>query len=240
MPKNFKFLQRQLYRLCASTIDRPQGRSTCTGQTGRPPDQKTHMTKRLSWLLALALVLAGCSGMRVVDSNVNAFSSAQGVTVPASYRFERLPSQQARDGRRQWLEMVVQKELDKVGMGLDLSAPRYSVTVDVRMARDPRAPWDDPLRWGGFHGPVVVMTPRGAVFHYPSFGLEFSSPYYRREVSLLMRRLSDGVLVYETRASHDGRWSDDEAVLPAMFEAALRDFPNPPAGTRRVDIEIAR
>jgi len=46
--------------------------------------------------------------------------------------------------------------------------------------------------------------------------------------------------VFESRANHDGRWSDDLAVVPAMFEAALRGFPNPPQGVRRVDIEIAR
>ena len=28
------------------------------------------------------------------------------------------------------------------------------------------------------------------------------------------------------------------AVLPVMFQAALQGFPNPPAGERRVDIEI--
>ncbi|MCB2004426.1 MAG: DUF4136 domain-containing protein, partial [Rhodoferax sp.] len=66
------------------------------------------------------------------------------------------------------------------------------------------------------------------------------SPYYRREVQLLVRRLSDGQLVFESRANHDGRWSDDAAVLPAMFEAALRGFPNPPQGLRRVEVEIPR
>ena len=33
---------------------------------------------------------------------------------------------------------------------------------------------------------------------------------------------------------------DDAAVLPAMFEAALSGFPNPPTGVRRIDIEIPR
>ncbi len=70
--------------------------------------------------------------------------------------------------------------------------------------------------------------------------LQFDTPYYRREVHLLVRRLSDSMLVFETRANHDGRWSDDAAVLPAMFEAALRGFPNPPQGLRRVNIEMPR
>ena len=60
------------------------------------------------------------------------------------------------------------------------------------------------------------------------------------EASLVIRRLIDNQVVFETRAKHDGRWSDDEAVLPAMFQAALQGFPNPPRGLRRVTIEIPR
>jgi hypothetical protein len=86
----------------------------------------------------------------------------------------------------------------------------------------------------------VIVTPAGTIVHVPMVALQFDSPYYRREVQLLVRRLSDGQLVFESRANHDGRWSDDLAVLPAMFEAALRGFPNPPQGVRRVDVEIPR
>jgi hypothetical protein len=47
-------------------------------------------------------------------------------------------------------------------------------------------------------------------------------------------------VLYETRATHDGIWADARAVLPAMLAAALQGFPVPPAGTRRVNIEIPR
>jgi hypothetical protein len=55
-----------------------------------------------------------------------------------------------------------------------------------------------------------------------------------------MRDLHTGLVVYETRATSEAPWADTENVLPAMFEAALRDFPNPPAGVRKVGVEIPR
>lgn len=197
------------------------------------------MIHRWPLLLAVLVMLAGCSGMRIVDSDVQAFTTNQGVRVPATYRFERLPSQQGRGEAQGRLEAIVQAELAKVGMARNETDPRYSVAFELRLARDPRAPWDDPPYWGGIHHGVVV-TRSGTVVHVPMVALHFDTPYYRREVQLLVRRLSDGVLVFESRANHDGRWSDDQAVLPAMFEAALRGFPNPPRGVRRVDVEIPR
>ncbi len=192
-------------------------------------------------LACLAALLSGCAGMRIVDTDVRAFSADRGVEVPATYRFERLPSQQARGDFRDRLEAIAQAALAKVGMQRDDLAPRYSVMIELQMARDPRAPWDDPPLWGGglYHRNAVVL-PNGGVVFVPMVAMQFDIPYFRREVHLLVRRLSDGVLVFESRANHDGRWSDDEAVLPAMFEAALSGFPNPPAGVRRIDIEIPR
>jgi hypothetical protein len=57
---------------------------------------------------------------------------------------------------------------------------------------------------------------------------------------MLMRELSSGQVVFETRAVHDGVWSDTLAVLPAMLNAALQGFPQPPPGTRRINVEIPR
>jgi hypothetical protein len=199
-----------------------------------------YMATRISCLLILLLALTGCSGMRIVDSDVQAFATGQRVNVPANYRFERMPSQQGRGEPQERLEAIVQQALAGVGMVRKDAKAGYSVSIELRMARDPRAPWDDPPYWGGMFHRSVVVTTDGTVVHYPLASLQFDTPYYRREVHLLMRRLSDGVLVFESRANHDGRWSDDAAVLPAMFEAALQGFPNPPQGARRVNIEIPR
>lgn len=188
----------------------------------------------------LMLALTGCSGMRIVDSDVRAYTTAQAVSVPATYRFELLPSQQVLPAQRFGLQDMVQAELDKLGMRRDDVTPQYSVRFDLRVQQDARSPWSDPFHAAGVFPAYPVVTPNGVVYRYrmPLFVMEM--PWYRREVSLLMRRLSDGALVFESNARSDGYWSDDEAVLPAMFEAALRDFPNPPQGVRRVNIEISR
>lgn len=193
-------------------------------------------------MVAVALLLGGCSGMRLVDSDVNAFATpaAQAVTLPASYRFERLPSQQVQGPQRNAMEALVEAQLARLGLRRDDAAPQYSVQVEVRSYRDPHAPWDDPRYFAGFARPFAVWTRYGTVMHYPSFTMHFELPYFRREVNLVMRRIADGQVVFESRAKHDGRWSDDEAVLPAMLQAALQGFPNPPQGLRRVVVEIPR
>ncbi len=200
--------------------------------------------KRASWAgwICLVLLLGGCSSMRIVDSDVNAFATAasQSIRLPAKYRFERLPSQQAQVAQRQGMEALVEAELAKLGMQRDDSAPQYSVQVELRIFRDPQAPWDDPRYLGGFSRPFPVVTRYGIVMHYPSLTMQFDFPYYRREINLVIRSVSDGQVVFESRARHDGRWPDDEAVLTAMLQAALAGFPNPPAGLRRVVVEIPR
>jgi len=63
---------------------------------------------------------------------------------------------------------------------------------------------------------------------------------YRHEVTLLLRELKTGQVVYETSATHEGPWNDRYNILRATLAAALKDFPNPPAGPRRVKVEIPR
>ena len=41
-------------------------------------------------------------------------------------------------------------------------------------------------------------------------------------------------MVFESHAKHDSRWNIGAELLPTLFEAALKDFPNPPSGLRTV------
>ena len=192
-------------------------------------------------LLALCL-LAGCSTVRLVDSDVTAFPlpTAQTVAVPSTYRFERLPSQQAQGQARNELEALAQPELAKVGLQRDDTAAQYSVQLDARIFRDPLAPWDDPRYFSWYAAPYPTFTRFGGVWRSPPMVMQFDFPYYRREVHLVVRKVADNQVVFESRANHDGRWPDDARVLPAMFQAALQGFPNPPQGPRRVVVEIPR
>jgi hypothetical protein len=72
-------------------------------------------------------------------------------------------------------------------------------------------------------------------------GMGFPPPsQYRHEARLLLRDLTSGLVVYETSATHEGPWSDSDNILRALLAAALKDFPNPPPGVRRVKVEIPR
>ncbi len=192
-----------------------------------------------------ALWLTGCASVRLVDTDVRSYVTPPGVPAGASYRFERLPSQQANAAQQDRLEGVAQQALGKVGLQRHDSAASFSVQVSASMRIDPYSPWDRPAPgWGlgwnlgfGMRSGNVMIGANSPL--RPGFGWG-DSPYYWRQVSLIIRQLSNGQVVYETHAAHDGRWSDSEAVLPALFDAALKDFPNPPPGARRLNIEIPR
>ncbi|MES2282728.1 MAG: DUF4136 domain-containing protein [Pseudomonadota bacterium] len=184
---------------------------------------------------AAGCVLAGCSGLRIVDSDVTAFSAWNAAPpVPGTtYRFERLPSQQNIQQDR--LENIASGSLAKVGMVMEPQTARYSVQVMFNTQYLERFPDDGFL----FGGPGVFMGgPVGPYgFGYP---MRFGEPYYKRDLTILMRDLSNQKVVFETRAYHEGVWGDTLAVLPAMLDSALLGFPQPAPGTRRINVEIPR
>jgi hypothetical protein len=196
----------------------------------------------------LALFMAGCSTVRLVDSDVTAFPrwSAAPPAPGTPYRFERLPSQQAFAAQQDQdrVEALARTALAKVGLDWAPSIARYSVQVVVSTLVLDRGFYGGP-GYGGFGYPMTGIFmgggSRGASLGLGmSFPLRFPDPYFKRELSILMRELSTGQVVFETRAAHDGVWSDTLAVLPAMMDAALLGFPQPPPGTRRVNVEIPR
>ena len=81
--------------------------------------------------LIAILFLTACSGMRVVDSDVTAFSAwTAAPPVPGTrYRFERLPSQQSANSQQDRIEALATTSLSKVGMALSPVDARYSVQV---------------------------------------------------------------------------------------------------------------
>lgn len=204
------------------------------------------------------VLLAGCSGMRIVDSQVAAFSKLETLPVASSWRFERLPSQQSlsdpQASRQLKLETMAAQELAKYGFKPqpeNAGAPaKYSIQLTARIQRLHRGPYDsrfDPGfgSWYPYHhgwllpGRDYVVTGSGRVIYTPVFPY-MPPPWYVRDVSLIIRDTADSRVVYETQARHEGSWADDAAVLPAMLTAALKDFPKPPEGKRIVNIEIPR
>jgi hypothetical protein len=183
------------------------------------------MTRVLA-ALALLLALAGCSGVSIVESVVTAYANWTPAPSAASYRFERLPSQQG--ALQDQVEAMVQPQLELAGWRRDEQAPRYLVQLGVRSQRE------DPLAWYGPWGPGFRRGP----FGWSRPGPLYDAPLYEREVMLLIRDTSNNQLVYESHAAQDSRWADSEPVWRAMFVAALHEFPNPPPGTRRVGVQV--
>jgi hypothetical protein len=186
----------------------------------------------LAALAATALLLSGCAGGYLLETNVQAFSGLPAVPANPSYRFERLPSQQASPVQSQ-LEALADPALFKAGFKRDDANPRYSVQVSARVQRV-LSPWADP--WDGFGGfgfggPGIGI---GMGMAFP----RMQQPWFQREVGIVVRELPAGKVVYEAHAAGDGPWSDNTSVLPAMFEAGLQGFPNPPQGVRRVTIQV--
>lgn len=191
-------------------------------------------------LCAAALLQAGCASTRLVDSDVVSYTptAAQAISVPATYRFERLPSQQAQADLQQQLETLAVPVLSLFGLQRNDQSAQYSVQLDVRVQQDLDAPWESPWFGVSRHHFIGYGSVRHGRFGLVAIHSDF--PAYRREVSVVMRRVPDNQVVYESRALHEGRWSDDAAIVPAILQAALNGFPKPPAGPRKVNIEIPR
>ncbi len=190
-------------------------------------------------LVFVLLGLSGCTGMRLVDTNVRSYATPPLIAAGALYRFERLPSQQIDAVQQNQLEALVKPALAQVGLRYDEAAALYSVQASVSTKVDPYSPWDHPAQGGmswnfgfGLHSGNLMMG-QGL------FGMA-ERPYYWRQVSLIIRNLNTQQVVYETHAANDGPWSDSTKILPALFEAALKNFPNPPPGERRINLEIPR
>ncbi len=203
--------------------------------------------KRLAATLCGLAVLAGCASMNGVDSEVWSYSRWPAERKPTTYVFERLPSQQAHPDQAQLLEESARHAVEGSGFVLaaEDSVPDVTVQLGARIAEADRSPFDDPLwvgPWGSFHQPFVYGR-YGRPFWAP--GWRYATwppgdglPYYEREVAILIRDKRSGEALYEARANSDGTSSAVLTLLPAMFGAAMQDFPNGDGNPRRVRVEL--
>ena len=202
---------------------------------------------RLCLPLVLAL-LAGCGSMRLVDNDVSSFARWQAAQTAvtgapgSTYRFERLPSQErlpplGHELGQDQLEAAAQQALERRGLVFKPEAALLTVQVGMTSVVQPGG-----YGSGLYGGPGVALgTGTGGSFIGLSFPvMRMEPPVYLRELSLVVRDSRNNAVVYETRARHSGPWGDARAIWPAMLEAALDGFPNPPAGMRRVKVEIPR
>ena len=198
----------------------------------------------LTGLILAAGLLSGCASMRIVDSDVvSVVAAPAGMSLQgAKYRFERLPSQ-ANNPEAGLAEQQAQAAMTAVGLVRDDANAQLSVLVGFAGTQYLADAWGRPLppgTWSPYYGSISMGRGIGPNVGL-GMGMRFPPPtQYRREVSLIMRDLKSGQVVYETRATHDGPWSDSAQIFTTLFQAAMANFPNPPAGLRRVNIEIPR
>ena len=199
-------------------------------------------------VIALAGLLGGCASFNTLTNEVSTFGSWPAERKPASYAFERLPSQQDRPEQQQLLEDAASNALQRAGFVLgDVPAnAEYLMQLGARITDNDPWAYNHPPFWrGGFrHG-------RGG--HYGSWALGGYwgpgwgpgwGPYetqrtFEREVVLLIRDRKSGQLLYEARANNNGLSASIDNVLPAMFEAAMKDFPRSGPNPRNVSVQLS-
>lgn len=194
---------------------------------------------KTSLILALVAGLSGCAALNAVDSDVSTYSQWPAGRAPATYAFERLPSQQARAMEQEKLEAMARHSLESAGFkeAPDAKAADVTVQLGARINRYDRSPYDDPLWW---HGGLYPRFGRGPFWGPPGyFGPRYyDTTYYDREIAVLIRDRQSGQALYEARATNDGTTQGSDALIAAMFEAALKDFPQTGINPRRVTIQL--
>ena len=180
----------------------------------------------------MVLVLSGCATSRMIDSDVQSYAGSTSAVTPANYRFERLPSQKD-DALQTQLESYAEKALAAVGLTLSESAPRYTIQVGIRVEQYSRNPYQT-SRQLGYMGSNIGMPWSTNPFYSPLVNME--PPWYKHVVHVVLRDATNGQVAFESTAAHDGPWSDTLNLLPALLEAALRDYPA--TGSRKVVTEL--
>jgi len=198
--------------------------------------------------LIAAAALAGCASFYTLDAAVSSFSRWPAGRAPSTYAFERLPSQQAQPQQAQMLEDAARPAIEGAGL---LPAPAGSaadVTVQVgaRITETDRSPFDDPFWYRGrglWHRPFAYgrygRSYGGLGWRWGTWDPSYDLPIFEREVGLLVRDKASGEPLYEARAETQGLTTGVATILPVMFGAAMRDFPNGSADNpRRVTVEL--
>ncbi len=187
-------------------------------------------------LAVAAVVLTGCATVSTVESDVQSFVATPSPVQAGTFRFERLPSQDLDATQAASLEGMAQAALVKAGFSRVDTGARYSVQIGAGTAETVSA-FPDPFfgrsAWSPFGRPRMW---HGRHFYGSPWLLDRES--YVTRVRLEIRDLGTGKLVYESTATNEESWFNPARVLPAMFEAALADFPTPPKGVRKVVVKL--
>lgn len=180
----------------------------------------------------LAAMLGACASTPP-EATVQVFTPQPRLAAGSTYRFERLPSQAAQPTQAE-LEAAADALLARAGLRRDDAAPRLAVQLTTFR--------QDPVPYGGGWGrggPAVgIGIAGGSGGGGAGIGLSFpiGGGGYRptQQVDVQVRDLSSGQVVFQSRAS-----GSSGASAVSLLQAALRDFPNTPPGSRQVPLADA-
>ena len=198
--------------------------------------------------VAAVMTLTACASFNQLSSDVSTFNQWPTGRQPATYAFDRLPSQQANADAQKMLEDAATRALKTAGFtpAADPKTADVTVQLGARVNVQDASPFDDPFWWrGGLYRGYAARGYRSGGFGF-GFGLGFGrsfygSPNFEREVAVLIRDKKTGDALYEARAVNEGASQAINSLLPAMFDAALQGFPAQATSTnpRRVTTLIA-
>lgn len=194
--------------------------------------------------LSLGLALGGCASLHQVTAEVSNHGQWPAGRAQTRYVFERLPSQQDQAELQARIETAAAPALALHGFVPVAQASQADVLVQVGMQmRVVPAVYDDPYYrpfdgrfFGGAFSVGGIWGSRGGVGL--GMGMMVEPPRSQMQVDVLMRDRVSGQTVYEIHAAHQRVGGAFEGLMPALFRAALTDFPAQGTSPRRVTVEL--
>jgi Domain of unknown function (DUF4136) len=189
----------------------------------------------------VALTLTGCAAFNNLTSEVSTYGLWPAERKPASFVFERLPSQQVHPERQEMLENAARGAVEAAGFraAQDPADAQYLIQIGARVSASDPWIYNEPLflRFG-------YAYPYACCRFRRQFGPLWGPWYddyvtFDREVAVLIRDHKNGQLLYEARASNSGSSPSMDYLLPAMFTAAMRDFPANSPNPHDISVQIS-
>lgn len=186
------------------------------------------------WLGAVSL--SGCTALKTVHADLSTWGEWPQGRAPGSYAFDRLPSQQSDPAEADRVETLAREALAKAGFRAAAADEKPEVLVQVasRTTRTGIDLWEDPLWWRGSFGAAGHRW-GGTVWVIDT---RFDRSRYERQVAVLLRDAASGKPLYEARAANEGGTAGSDALLSALFSAALIDFPRQGPNPRPVRVTL--